>query len=62
MLRTAVMTLHERLLIKQSDEELRRKERKSSGRHTNNFWSQEELDMAHREAERLAAYFAQNFE
>lgn len=46
-------TLHARLIARQSDAELELKYERSKGRHDNQFWSQEWLDLAHRRAERL---------
>lgn len=48
-------TLHERLIDKQSDEELEKKWQIAKGRHSNQYWAQEWLDVAHRRAERLYA-------
>lgn len=49
--------LHERLMARQSDEELERKWRKAEGRWSNRYWAQEWLDLADRRAERMAAIF-----
>ena len=51
-------TLHKRLISRQTDEELERKWKKARGRWSNRFWAQEWLDVADREAQRLADYFA----
>lgn len=51
-------SLHKRLIALQSDEELERKWRKAQGRWSNRYWGQEELDVADREAKRMADYFA----
>jgi len=48
------MTLHERLVEMQSDEELERKCKKASGRNAKRYWQQEELDLAYRRAKRLS--------
>ena len=48
--------LHERLIARQTDEELERKADKACMRR-GKLWTQEELDAADREAEKLAAYF-----
>jgi hypothetical protein len=45
--------LHKRLISRQSDEELERKWSIAQGRHSNQYWAQEWLDLAHRRAERL---------
>jgi hypothetical protein len=47
--------LHHRLVALQSDEELERKARKAVTR--SNIWTQEELDAADREADRMFRYF-----
>jgi hypothetical protein len=49
--------LHSRLIARQSDAELERKWKKAQGRHSNRFWTQECLDVAGREADRLILYF-----
>lgn len=49
-----IETLHERLVELQSDDELERKWVKAKGRHSNQFWAQELLDVARRRGARLA--------
>lgn len=51
------MNLHERLIARQSDEELERKARKAVCK--SNIWTQEELDAADREAHHLKEWLAQ---
>lgn len=51
--------LHKRLIARQSDEELERKASKAVERR-GKLWSQEELDAADREAQRLYDYFHQD--
>lgn len=46
--------LHERLIARQSDAELKRKAKKARNRST---WAQEEIDWAERWATGMAAYF-----
>jgi hypothetical protein len=45
---------------KQPITELRRKAEKASGRWSNRYWTAEELDLAHAEAEALVKYFKSN--
>ena len=54
--------LHERLIARQSDEELERKWAKAEGRHSNQFWTQEWLDVAKRRAKHIAEYFRDTME
>ena len=55
-------TLHKRLIVRQSDDELERKWRKAEGRWSNRYWAQEWLDFAVRQAKRLVDYFASKSE
>lgn len=45
--------LHQRLIARQSDAELERKWEIARGRHSNQLWAQEWLDLADRRAKRL---------
>lgn len=49
--------LHAALIALQPKAELERKWTKAQGRHSNQYWTQEWLDLASREGAELAAYF-----
>jgi hypothetical protein len=55
----ATLTLHERLIARQSDAELERKAAKAWMRK-GKLWTQEEIDAADREAQQLIDFFAQS--
>lgn len=49
--------LHRRLVARQTDEELNRKQKKAWTKH---YWTQEDIDAADRYADRLHSYFAKH--